>query len=74
MSDATAKFKCNSVTKYEDYAEVSLSPVTSGSQENKKFFKYTPAGNIKMSICSFETAKSFEPGKFYYVNFTQADG
>ena len=68
-----AKFKCNSVGYYPDTCTVSLSPVTNGSDENKEFFKYTPGGNIELSVVSKETANMFEPGKEYYVDFSKVE-
>lgn len=68
-----AKFKCNSVGYFPDTCTVSLSPVTNGSDENKEFFKYTPGGNIEMSVVSKATADMFEPGKEYYVDFSKVE-
>lgn len=67
-----AKFKVDAVTKSADQASVTLSPVFNGSDENKKFFKYTPGGKIEMQIVSHETADTFVPGAEYYVDFTKA--
>lgn len=73
MDKVRSKFKCNLVTKFEgDTGQVVLSAVTGGSEENKKFWKYTPAGEIKINIDNPEAAKMFEPGKEYYIDFTKA--
>lgn len=55
-----------------DTFAVALSPVTSGSAENEKFYELTPGGSISLSIVNAETVKSFEVGKTYYVDFTPA--
>ena len=68
-----AKFKCDFVQKFEDTAIVSLLPVTNGSEENKKFYKWTPGGSIGLNVVSHETANRFVPGKEYYVDFTEAE-
>ena len=39
-----AKFKVESVTQTTSGASIKLQPVSSGSAENEKFFKWTPWG------------------------------
>ena len=73
-----AKFKCSVVSKKVNWNrtpenpflyEVVMEPVMGGSEENKKFWKYTPSGSLKMaSILS----DAFEPGKEYYLDFMEA--
>lgn len=53
--------------------EVELSAVYNGSEENKKYFKWTPNGKIVLGILNEEAASMFEPGKEYYVDFTPAN-
>ena len=76
MSKVRAKFVCNGITDYpqNEQKSVSLNPVISGSEENKAFAKYTPGGNVQLSI-SYETqaANFFEVGREYYLDFTQVD-
>jgi hypothetical protein len=72
MSTVRAKFKVDFVTKSTETATVSLSPVFGNSEENKKFFKYTPGGKIEMQVVNHETADKFTPGKEFYVDFTEA--
>ncbi|WP_236293118.1 hypothetical protein [Paenibacillus allorhizoplanae] len=45
----------------------------SGSEENKDFWKYTPAGQIQMSVDNEKAQEQFEVGKEYYVDFTPAN-
>lgn len=68
-----AKFKCH--VKDETHKCVKLSPVVSGSEENKEFFSYTPGGEISLFLGDKATSAfaSFEQGKEYYVDFTPAD-
>jgi hypothetical protein len=69
------KFKCeviNPDTNGTDGKSIALSAVTSGSEENDSFFKFTPAGTVYLSIVDLEAAKQFEVGKEYYVDFTPA--
>lgn len=46
--------------------------VTSGSEENERFWQYTPGGEIILFIDNPEAEKQFETGKEYYVDFTLA--
>jgi hypothetical protein len=64
-----AKFRCNG----NKDGSVSLQAVTTGSEENKTFWKYTPAGSISLSITNPDAVNQFEAGKEYYVDFTPAD-
>ena len=59
------KFKCDLVRDQH----VSLSPVYSGSEENKQFFDATPNGLIQLGLYREDV---FEPGVDYYVDFTRA--
>jgi len=76
MSQVRAKFVCNGIQDNPQYENktVSFTPVISGSEENKSFSKYTPAGSVSLSI-SYETeaVNFFEEGKEYYLDFTKAE-
>ena len=70
-----AKFIVTSVTRYDEYenTNVELTPVIEGSDENKSFSKYTPAGQISLTISDETDAVDyFEENKEYYVKFTKA--
>jgi hypothetical protein len=77
-----AKFKVDSIerSKYGSDAEiqnVKLSAVyggDKGSEENKKFWKYTPTGNISLGTINADAAAYFELGEEYYIDFTKAEG
>jgi len=68
-----AKFKCNSVEKRLGWGEhkylwaAKFTPVTSGSDENLKFYAATPTGLIEVSSVKNDF---FEVGLEYYVDFT----
>jgi hypothetical protein len=79
-----AKFTCISVKKYANtvwdksgqnpqrgfvYA-YEFQAVSDGSQENKEFYASTPYGNITMQAVRDDL---FEPGKSYYVDFSEAE-
>ena len=77
MEKVRAKFRVNDVspvTEGEDAgcAKVSLSPVISGSEENKTFYKWTPGGVMELSLVSQETAAFFKPGEEVYIDITKA--
>lgn len=68
-----AKFKVESVTQFHQCGEVVLAPVSSGSEENKKFWQYTPGGLIKLNTINTEALSRFTPGKEFYIDFIPAD-
>lgn len=67
-----AKFKVESVLHSQNGHTVQLFPVTTGSDENKEFYKYTPGGKIELSTINPDAAKQFVPGGEVYVDFTPA--
>jgi hypothetical protein len=74
-----AKFICNTISKSkfnkqdEGTATVTLHPVSSGSEENKEFWKYTPSGKVEMMIKNEAAEKYFEVGQEYYLTFEKAE-
>lgn len=69
-----AKFKVQSVTESEGGLKTAnLTPVTSGSPENERFFKWTPGGQIQLGTINPDAAAQFVPGRQFYVDFTPAD-
>lgn len=76
MTKVRAKFECVSVQDFPEceQKEVNLMPVIEGSEENKSFAKYTPAGSLDLMI-SYETEASgfFEEGGQYYLDVSKAE-
>lgn len=72
MNTVRAKFRVHNVTKYNHCTEIQMSPVFSGSDENKSFFAATPSGDIRMSVKNEIAAQAFEVNVEYYVDFTKA--
>ena len=68
-----AKFRVHNVTRNSWGTDVAMSPVYSGSDENKQFWDATPCGEIRMTIKNEAAAKHFEPNKEYYIDFTPAE-
>lgn len=71
-----AKFKCTEITynpSVNDDRKVKFEAVTDGSEENKSFAKYTPNGQLSMSISPETTAFDFFlEGKEYCLNISEA--
>jgi len=67
-----AKFNVAEITNYGNGGgtKVVLMPVTTGSEENKSFWNYTPSGRIEMHITNPDV--KFELGE-YFVDFTKAE-
>jgi hypothetical protein len=75
-----AKFKCTSVSHAESGSKenpiaysASFTPVfgTMGeSEENKKFWKYTPSGKLELNTI---LEMPFVVGKQYYLDISEAD-
>lgn len=68
------KFVVDSISKTRfSHHTIEMSPVSSGSEENKNFWKWTPGGKISFNSINDEAVKQFEVGKEYYVDFTDAN-
>jgi hypothetical protein len=72
-----AKFTCTQVTKYKSgwsdhpiHYNFKFQAVSSGSEENKKFFAATPSGSVELSALN---ADLFEVGKEYYLDFSPSE-
>ena len=69
-----AKFVCESNNPIQggEGSQIMLRAVYSGSEENKRFFKYTPAGTVQLATVNAAAAAQFEVGKEYYLDFSPA--
>lgn len=73
-----AKFKCQSVVKHPEpahdggFVAVSFHAVYGEGKENKEWSKYTPSGNLTMSITNPDAFGWFEEGKEYFLDLTPA--
>lgn len=56
----------------EELRSIKMIAVSDGSEENKRFFRWTPNGQINIGILNPEAWKQLELGKSYYVDFTEA--
>lgn len=74
-----AKFRVQTVTDHfvaspdEVSKTVILNAVTRDDDAAEDFWKYTPAGNINITIQNPTAAEPFVPGKSFYVDFTEAE-
>lgn len=73
-----AKFRCiQKVEKTfgpdnEKGYDIHLYAVTDDIEENSRFFKFTPYGELTMGVLNPDAAVQFEEGKDYYVDFKEA--
>lgn len=74
MANVRAKFKVSGKTAGDEGGNVNLEAVTDGSEENKKFFRWTPSGRISLGTVNQAAFDAFEDGKEYYVDFSPAVG
>lgn len=77
MHQVRAKFTCTEVTQYAGGSKkVVLQPVTpppNASEEDKAFWKYTPSGNLTMTIDNPPASSLFNAGGRYYIDFTAVE-
>ena len=73
-----AKFTCTQKVEKtfgsedEKGYDIHLYAVSGGSEEDQRFFKYTPYGEIALGVLNQAAAAQFEEGKDYYVEFKEA--
>lgn len=70
-----AKFKVYLIERHTGEHEmqtIRMHPVTSGSEENTRFWQATPGGELTLNCLNLEAAGKFELGKEYYIDFTEA--
>jgi len=67
----TCKLKCVSKLEIPEGFKINWEPVTCGSEENKKFFKYTPYGKFELGTINVDAADQIKVGEEYYVDIHQ---
>lgn len=69
-----AKFKVANITEHEGGLKTAtLHPVYGDSEENKKFFKATPSGQIQLGMMNEHASQQFTPGRVFFVQFYAED-
>jgi len=74
-----AKMKITSVTKNEHNETVHFEAVAAsgypadGTDENNTYAKFTPSGQLSLTITNPDLLGKFEPGKEYYLDFSEAN-
>lgn len=68
-----AKFRVSSIEDFGYSKQIKLSAVYEGSlgenEENKRFTKATPSGEIKMMVDNPYASDQFEVGQEWYITF-----
>lgn len=67
------KFRCTQKVEKENGFQVAFEPVTTGSNENEAFFKWTPWGKMEFGTINEDAAKQFLVGKEYYIDISLAE-
>ena len=76
MNTIRCKFECVEVAKRKGWSgheflyAAKFQAVTSGSEENKKFFAATPSGSLEVSTVREDF---FTVGQSYYLDLTPAE-
>lgn len=72
-----AKFRVNAVEDFGYSKQVKMQAVYEGAlgenEENKRFTKASPNGELKITIDNPYASEQFAPGQEWYLNFTRAD-
>lgn len=76
-----AKFQCLEIKHHHVpgsdaqsvHVEVRLVPVYGNGKDNASWSKYTPSGELKMTITNPPAAEAFDIGKEYFLDFTPAN-
>ena len=75
----TAKFRVNTVTKYDGAETITMSAVVksepynkNGDDENNTFAKFTPNAELSITISNPDLLGKNEPGDELYCDFTRA--
>ena len=70
----TAMFVCEGKThdtQTPEQGNILLRAVTGGSEEAKRFFAFTPYGELRMGTLNSAAFEQFEPGKTYLLTIEE---
>lgn len=81
MADMRAKMVVNSVTRLSGCEQLVMTPVSKtggypedGLDEDNTFAKFSPSGELKLTITNPNLMGRFNPGEKYYLDFMKAEG
>lgn len=67
-----AKFRVHSVEDFGQSKTVKLGAVCADEiEENQRYHRYTPFGELKMTIDNPAASERFEEGKTFYLDFVE---
>lgn len=65
-----AKMVVGEVKNVVNGSYITLGVVGATSEENKKFFQFTPSGSLTLGLVKPEQAAQFKPGAEFYIDLT----
>ncbi len=76
-----AKMVIREVTRLENVEQLVMKPVCKsggypqdGLDEDNTFAKFSPAGELKLTVANPALFGKFNPGEKYYLDFTKVEG
>lgn len=69
----TTRMTPNGRTDKVEIRTLFFSAVYDGSEENEKFFAFTPSGEIRLGVVNPVAWKQFELDKEYYIDFSPSE-
>jgi hypothetical protein len=79
MSRMRAKVRVTNIESFQGCENLTFQPVgansypADGKNEDNDFARWTPSGEIKLSVTNPDLHGKFEVGKTFYVDFTPAE-
>ena len=73
------KFRCHFKEEHKGIegniygVSIKMHPAYGDSEENKKFWNYTPSGEINFYTTNINVANQIEQNKEYYIDITPAE-
>jgi hypothetical protein len=80
MVDMRAKFVVSEVKRYENIEQLSMNAVCKsggygedGLDEDNTYAKFSPSGQLTLTVANPVLFGKFNPGEKYYLDFTKAE-
>lgn len=79
MAEMRAKMVINEVRRMQGVEQLSMSAVAKSSynedglDEDNTYARFSPSGQLTLTIANPELFGKFSPGEKYYLNFTKAE-